>query len=149
MKYLKLREQINRVKNWKQFLNETALHLLSNSPLGVITIQLHHHLLELEKNGRLKIKTKYHESYPKAENFDLNSINLFVEDDQLYISFIQKFESELKPLIMNFIKEGAEAIEANFGQKRLPRFIKEYDDLIVFPPGRNYGKKVITLKFDY
>ena len=119
-------------------MNETALHLLSNSPLGVITIQLHHHLLELEKNGRLKIKTKYHESYPKAENFDLNSINLFVEDDQLYISFIQKFESELKPLIMNFIKEGAEAIEANFGQKRLPRFIKEYDDLIVFPPVRNY-----------
>lgn len=144
-----MREKIDRVKNWKQFLNETALHLLSNSSIGVITLQLHHHLLELEKHGRLKIKTKYHESYPNAENFDLNSINLFVKDDQLYVSFIQKFESELKPLIMNFIKERAEEIEANFGQKRLPRFIKEYDDLIVFPPGPNYGKKLITLKFDY
>ena len=54
LKYVKLFEtyletDFNRVRNWKPILEETALHLLSYSPLGRITLKLWGYLDELEK----------------------------------------------------------------------------------------------------
>jgi hypothetical protein len=137
MKHLKLFENFQE----KLQLNETKEHTLSNFPLGVFTLRLMESL-------RNKYKVKYHDSGVNYNTFHLNAINFNIENDQLHVSFYEKIKDQVEPLINNFFKSELESLK-QYQQKRNPNFVGEFDNVIEYPPGSNYGKKIVTLKFDY
>ena len=139
MKYLKLFENFHR----KLQLNEINQHRLSYFPLGKFTLRL----MEVFYNKN-KYRVKYHDGGVNYDTFDLNAINFNFENDQLHVSFSEKIKDEVEPLINNFFKSELESLK-QFQQKRNLNFIGEFDNVIEYPAGSNYGKKIVTLKFDY
>lgn len=138
-----IREQIDRVRNWNQSLNESEIPewRLSYFPIGKFSMRL-------MESVRKTHNVKYHDSGLNHDTFDINAVNFNMENGELHVSFLEKIKNQVEPIIMNFFNDENKALK-QFQQERSFRFIGEFDDIIVYPSGPNYGKKIITLKFDY